>query len=87
MSLLHVLSYNFAHDFPWHGIEDFDRDFIDNGHLSILKLGYFTYIRFGYLSLCCKDQYIVESYIAPIGLAGVLDFTRISLVIWRKKFI
>ena len=52
----------FANDFPWHSIEDFDQDFIDNGRLFILKLGYFTYIRSRYLSLRCKDQYIVESY-------------------------
>ena len=65
----------FANDFPQHSIEDFDQDFIGNGRLSILKLGYFTYIHSGYLSLCCKDQYIVESY-SPHRFSRCFGFHR-----------
>ena len=58
----------FANDFPWHSIEDFDQDFIDNGRLFILKLGYFTYIRSRYR--------LKHSYRECWGIIYRDDFTR-----------
>uniref|UniRef100_A0A7N2MVQ0 Aminotransferase-like plant mobile domain-containing protein n=1 Tax=Quercus lobata TaxID=97700 RepID=A0A7N2MVQ0_QUELO len=52
-------------DFFWHGTSfrsDLDLTFEDNGGLSVLRLGYFMSLCFGYLSLRCEDHCVVESY-------------------------
>jgi hypothetical protein len=52
-------------NFIWHGTTfktKYDKTFIDNESLSLLKLSYLISLRSGYLSLQCEDYHIVESY-------------------------